>query len=98
MVAALVLATVLPLGLAAALGVRRAWRRQIATVERQSVETVRAISVAIDQEVETTTAALDFLGALHALDGPDLQAFDNLAQRLIVRRPDWSAIVLTVGG
>jgi len=94
-VAALVLATVLPLGLAAALGVRRAWRRQIATVERQSVETVRAISVAIDQEVETTTAALDFLGALHALDGPDLQAFDNLAQRLIVRRPDWSAIVLT---
>ncbi len=94
-VAALVLATVLPLGLAAALGVRRAWRRQIATVERQNVETVRAISVAIDQEVETTTAALDFLGALHALDGPDLQAFDNLAQRLIVRRPDWSAIVLT---
>ena len=46
-VAALVLATVLPLGLAAALGVRRAWRRQIATVERQNVETVRAISVAM---------------------------------------------------
>jgi len=94
-VAALVLATVLPLGLAAALGLRRAWRRQITTVERQNVETVRAISVAMDQEVETTTAALDFLGALHALDGPDLQAFDSLAQRLIVRRTDWSAIVLT---
>lgn len=97
-VAGLVLATVLPLGLVAVLGVRRAWWRQITTVERQNVETVRAISVAMDQEVTTTTAALDLLGALHALDVPDLTAFDSLARRLIVRRPDWSAIVLTDAG
>src|SRR5205085_8124246 len=33
-------------------------------------------------------------GALHALDLPDLPAFDSLARRLIVRQPDWSALLL----
>ena len=30
------------------------------------------MSVAIDTEIETTTAALDVFGALHALDVPDI--------------------------
>src|SRR5437762_7884831 len=93
-VAALVLATVLPLGIVAAVSVWQTWERQIANVERQNLTTVRAIAVAIDQEVENTSAALDVLGTLHALDAPDLTAFDNLARRMIVRRPDWAAIVL----
>ena len=32
--------------------------------------------------------------ALHALDTPDLPAFDSLARRLVVLQPDWSALVL----
>src|SRR5471032_3152339 len=94
-VAALVLSIVAPLGVLSALSIQRAWRRQLANVDRQNVATVRAISVAIDQEIENTTAALDVLGALHALDAPDLAAFDSLANRLIVRRPDWSSIILS---
>ena len=78
-----------------ALSIQRAWRRQLASVDRQNVANVRAISVAIDQEIDNTTAALDVLGALHALDAPDLAAFDSLASRLIVRRPDWSAVILS---
>src|SRR5262249_6300784 len=53
-----------------------------------------AISVAIDQHVEKTTAALDVLGELHALDGPDLLAFESLAGRILPYQPSWSAILL----
>jgi signal transduction histidine kinase/ActR/RegA family two-component response regulator len=91
---ALTLSIVAPLGVLSALSIQRAWRRQLANVHRQNVATVRAVSVAIDTEVETTTAALDVFGALHALDLPDVSAFDSLARRLILRQPDWAALLL----
>ena len=91
---ALTLSIVAPLGVVSALTIQRTWRRQIANVNRQNVATARAVSVAIDTDVETTTAALDVFGALHALDVPDIAAFDSLARRLIVRKPDWSALLL----
>jgi signal transduction histidine kinase/CheY-like chemotaxis protein len=93
-VAALVLSIVAPLGALAGIGLQRAWRRQLANVDRQNVATVRAISVAVDQDIENTTAALDVLGELHALDTPDLPAFESLASRLLPYQPNWSAIVL----
>ena len=86
---------VAPLGVLSALSIQRAWRRQLANVDRQNVATVRAVSVAIDTEVETTTAALDVFGSLHALDLPDVPAFDSLARRLILRQPDWAALMLS---
>src|SRR5262249_21434590 len=64
------------------------------TVDRQNLATVRAISVAADQHLEKTTAALDVLGELHALDGPDLSAYESLANRLLPYQPNWSAILL----
>jgi len=93
-VVALTLSIVAPLGVLSALSLQRAWARQRANVDRQNMATARAISVAIDTEVETTTAALEVFAALHALDGPDLAAFDSLARRLIVRQHDWSSIIL----
>jgi len=92
--AALVLVTVAPLGVVAVLSVQRAWRRQLANVENQNITTVRAISVAIDQYLERTAAALDVLGELHALDAPDLPAFESLASRILPYQPQWSAILL----
>src|SRR5262245_43878786 len=93
-VALLVLAIVAPLGLLAALSVQRAWRRQLANVDRQNVATARAIAVAVDQHVDRTTAALDVLGELHALDAPDFPAFENLASRILPYQSHWSAILL----
>ncbi|MBW8866015.1 MAG: response regulator [Acidobacteria bacterium] len=93
-VVALTLSIVAPLGVLSALSLQRAWTRQRANVDRQNMATARAISVAIDTEVEKTTAALEVFGALHALDVPDLAAFDSLARRLIVRQRDWSSIIL----
>jgi signal transduction histidine kinase len=92
--AALVFVTVAPLGIVAGLSVQRAWRRQLSSVDNQNIATVRAISVAIDQYLEKTTAALDVLGELHALDVPDLEAFKGLATRILPYQPQWSAILL----
>ena len=93
-VVALTLSIVAPLGVLSAISIQRTWRRQLANVDRQNIATAHAISVAIDTQVETTTAALRVFGALHALDVPDVPAFDSLARRLIVREPNWSALVL----
>src|SRR3954451_9107199 len=93
-VVALTLSIVAPLGLVSVLSIQRTWRRQLSSTERQNVATARAVSVAIDTQIETSTAALDVFGALHALDVPDIPAFDSLARRLIVRQPDWSALLL----
>ncbi len=93
-VVALTLSIVLPLGVLSVVSIQRTWRRQLANVDRQNIATARAISVAVDTQIETTTAALDVFGALHALDVPDLAAFDSLARRLIVRQPNWSALLL----
>jgi signal transduction histidine kinase/CheY-like chemotaxis protein len=93
-VVALTLSIVAPLGLASVISLQRTFRRQLANINRQNVATTRAISVAVDTQVETTTAALDVFGSLHALDVPDLVAFHSLASRLIVKQPEWSAIQL----
>jgi signal transduction histidine kinase len=93
-VAAAVLAIVTPLGVLAPLSVQRQWRRQLASVDRQHVATVRAISIAIDQHVDRTAAALDVLGELHALDSPDYAAFEDLAARILPYQSRWSSILL----
>src|SRR5262249_658822 len=93
-VALLVLAIVAPLGLLAAFSVQRAWRRQLANVDRQNVATVRAISVAVDQHIDRTTSALDVLGELHALDSPDCAPFGNAASGILPYQAHWSAVLL----
>ena len=93
-VVALTLSIVAPLGVISVLSIQRTWRRQLANVDQQNIATARAVSVAIDTEIETTTVALDVFGTLHALDVPDLTAFQNLARRLLVRQSHWSALLL----
>jgi signal transduction histidine kinase/CheY-like chemotaxis protein len=93
-IVALTLTTVAPLGVLSAFSLQRQWRRQRANFDQQNIATARAIAVATDTAVDTTTAALDMFAALHALDVPDLAAFDSLSRRLIVQQRDWSALVL----
>src|SRR5256885_17133553 len=89
-VAALTVSVPAPLAVMSVLSIQRTWRVELANIQQPNVATVRAVSVAVDQEVENTTASLDVLASLHALDAPDLAAFDSLARRLLARRPDWS--------
>src|SRR5262245_60552634 len=93
-VATLVLVIVAPLGVLAAFGLYRSWGRALAFADRQNVATVRAISTAVDQEIDNSTSALRVVVALHALDNPGLPAFESLASRLLPWQGDWSAILL----
>ena len=65
--ALLVLATTVPLGLFAGLLIAMSSQQQRAVVERQNVDTARAISIAIDKEVESTMDALAILGSVEDL-------------------------------
>jgi hypothetical protein len=94
MFALLVLATALPLGLFAGLLILMSWQQQRAVVDRQNVDMARAISVAIDKELESTMDALSVLSSVDVLQRHDLRAFHELALRLIPREPGWDAIVL----
>jgi len=92
--ALLVLATTLPLGLFAGLLVLLSWHQQRTLVDRQNVDTARAISIAVDKELESTINALNVLGSLDVLQNRDLRAFNQLALRLIPRQPGWHAVLL----
>lgn len=94
LLALLVLTTLIPLGLFAGLMVGRLWQQQRANVERQNVETARAVSVAIDQEVESGRSALQVLAALDIFDAFDPARLSRLALRLMPAQPGWSAIML----
>src|SRR4051794_9266975 len=93
-VSALAISVLAPLAVVSVLSIQRTWRAELAHIQQQNVATVRAVSVAVDEEGQNTTAALDVLASLHALDAPDLAAFDSLSRRLLARRPDWATITL----
>jgi PAS domain S-box-containing protein len=94
LLALLVLATTVPLGLFAGWLVLASWEQQRAVVDRQAIDTARAISVAIDQEIESTIAALRVLSSLDLFTGPDLREFHALALRLLPAQPGWRAVLL----
>jgi len=92
--ALLVLAITLPLGLFAGLLILMSWQQQRSLVDRQNVDTARAISIAMDKEVESSMDALNVLASLDVLKRRDLRAFHQLALRLIPREPGWHAVLL----
>lgn len=94
LLALLVLTTLIPLGLFAGLLIGRFGHQQRAIVERQNVETARAISVAIDQEVESGRSALQVLAMLDIFDTLEPAWLNRLALRLIPGQPGWYAMVL----
>jgi signal transduction histidine kinase/CheY-like chemotaxis protein len=90
----LVLTTLVPLGLFAGLLIGRFGQQQRAIVERQNVETARAISVAVDQQVESGRSALQVLAMLEIFDSLEPAWLNRLALRLIPGQPGWYAMVL----
>ncbi len=92
--ALLVLTTTLPLGLFAGTLIARYSSEARSIVERRNVETARAVSVAIDQHVESVRSALQALAATALLDAPDRPTFNAVALRLVPTQPGWYAILL----
>jgi len=92
--ALLVLTTSVPLGLFAGILIVRSSHEQRALVEQRNVETARAVSVAVDQHVESARAALQALAATDLLTTPQRITFNEAALRLVPTQPGWYAVLL----
>src|SRR6476659_3695646 len=92
--ALLVLITSVPLGVFAGILIVRSSHEQRALVEQRNVETARAVSVAVDQHVESARAALQALAATDLLTSPERVTFNEAALRLVPTQPGWYAVIL----
>src|SRR5262245_19799039 len=74
--------------------IARSSNEQRSIVESRNVETAGAVSVAVDQAVESARASLQALAATEVLNEPDRATFNDVAQRLMPTQPGWYAVLL----
>src|SRR5690242_2370666 len=91
----LVVAAVVPVLLYATTMVIVFGRGERASTERGLRDTTRALTLAVDREIETSIKALEVLAASLHLDADDLKAFERHAGRVLATQPWWRAVVLT---
>src|ERR671923_266866 len=91
----LVVAAVVPVLVFATIMVIVFGRGERASTERGLRDTTRALTLAVDREIETSMKALEALAASLYLDRDDYNAFERHAGRVLPTQPWWRAIVLT---
>jgi hypothetical protein len=91
---ALVLVTLVPVLIFSAVMVVAFARHERAAVERGSRETARAMSAAVDQQIEGAMAALSALGLSSRLARGDLRGFYEEARALKVAHESWESVFL----
>jgi len=85
--------TTLPLASFAGVLIYGTWKHQQEQVDQQNIEVVRAISVAVDQEVEHTIAALSVLATLVPPDTAGMRQFEDLCRKAAGMQ-DWQSVRL----
>jgi signal transduction histidine kinase len=90
----LVLVTAVPLAVLAGWLTRTSARQQRTLIHGQNIEKARAVSAAIDLEVERTMGALIALSTLDPIDQADLHHFTQIAARLLPIHRSWQAVRL----
>ncbi len=65
------------------------------TTERGLQDVSRALTLAVDRELETSLRALEALAASLYLDSGDLRSFYEHLQRVVPTQPRWRAVLLT---
>jgi signal transduction histidine kinase len=90
----LVLATIVPVAAFAAVVGYFVVHEQRETFRRGAEERTLAVLTAVDNELAGSISALLALATLPALDAGDLEAFRDLAQRVLAVQPDWQNINL----
>jgi hypothetical protein len=90
----LVLVTSVPLAALAGWLTWSSGTQQQALIHAQNVERARAVSAAIDLEVERTMGALVALTTLDPIDQADLKHFTEIAARLLPIHTSWQAVRL----
>jgi PAS domain S-box-containing protein len=91
----LVLASLLPLVLFAAFLVLGAYRSERASAERHASDTARALSIALDRELQGRIAALQALATAPSLLRGDIEGFRAQAAQVAADQPFGSAIHLS---
>jgi signal transduction histidine kinase/ActR/RegA family two-component response regulator len=91
---ALVAVTLVPVLVFSAVLVVALARHERDTVQRGSRETARALSVAVDQQLDGAIAALSALALSSRLGAGDLRGFYEEAAKLRAAQPGWETIAL----
>ena len=92
--ATLVLVTSVPLAVLAGWLTWTSGLQQQALIHAQNIERARAVSSAIDLEVERTMGALVALSTLDPIDSADLDHFMEIAARMLPIHSSWQAVCL----
>jgi signal transduction histidine kinase len=87
----LVLVTTLPLAAYAAWLISRSSAQQQAIIDAQSIEQARAVSVAVDKEIESTVASLSVLALVESIDA-DKADFTRMASSILALHPGWHSV------
>jgi signal transduction histidine kinase len=90
----LVIVTTLPIAAFAGWLISRSSAQQQALVDRQNIEQARAVSVAVDTEIESTIASLRVLGLLESINAADKTEFIQIAGRILSLHPGWHSVRL----
>jgi PAS domain S-box-containing protein len=91
----LVLAAMVPVLVYATVMVVAFGRGERASTERGLRGTTRALTLAVDREIETSIKALEALAASLHLDIDDYNMFERHAGRVLPTQPGWRAVILT---
>ncbi|HEY7518150.1 MAG TPA: ATP-binding protein [Methylomirabilota bacterium] len=91
----LVVVAVVPILLFAFVMVTLLGRLERRATERGLQDVSRALTLAVDRELETSVKALEALAASLYLDTGDLRSFSEHVQRVVPTQPRWRAILLT---
>ena len=88
-------AGILPLAIAAGIGLLALAQHQRTQAERVGLELARSVATALDAELRSSILVLDAIATTPTLDTDDLFAFRDRARRVLDLEKDWAAIALT---
>jgi signal transduction histidine kinase len=91
---ALVVASLLPVLLFAGAMIYISYRQQRADVERGVIDTARALSLAVDRELEASIRTLGAIATSEYLTSGDFQKFYAFAQDALKSIPGWESMAL----
>src|SRR5436190_577017 len=87
-------AAILPLALMSGVGLLALVHQQRQQAERAAVEITRALSTAVDAELQRSISALQILASSPALEGRDLRSFHQVIVRALDYNPTWLTVIL----
>jgi signal transduction histidine kinase/ActR/RegA family two-component response regulator len=88
----LVAAALLPVALLSVVGLVLLARQARSDVERGTVETMRAMVSAVDNDLQRSVSAVETLAASRFLDKGDLAGFYDMAERVLANHSNWDTV------